>query len=54
LDLGFVCRTAAQSVGGTGGGHTIASGATIPKGKEKVFIEKADKIVGEQMKGKDK
>lgn len=51
LDLGFVCRTAAQSVGGTGGGHTIASGATIPKGKEKVFIEKADKIVGEQMKG---
>lgn len=54
LDLGIVCRTAARSIGGTGGGHTIASGATIPKGKEKVFIEKADEIVSEQMKGNDK
>lgn len=50
LDLGIACRTAAQSIGGTGGGHTIASGATIPKGKEKVFIEKVDEIIAEQIK----
>jgi RecJ-like exonuclease len=35
-------------VGGVGGGHAVASGATIPKGKETEFLAKLDSIVGEQ------
>ncbi len=41
---------AAKKVGGSGGGHSIAAGATIPKGKEKEFLEILDRIIGEQMR----
>jgi RecJ-like exonuclease len=40
---------ASRAVGGDGGGHDIAAGATIPTGKETAFVEKADALVGEQL-----
>lgn len=50
LDLAIAMREASISVGGTGGGHDIASGGIIPKGMEKKFIEMMDSIIGEQLK----
>ncbi|HKW43518.1 MAG TPA: DHH family phosphoesterase [Thermoplasmata archaeon] len=52
LDLAVALREAAASVGGNGGGHNIASGATIPKGKEEKFLGLVDEIVGRQLSGK--
>lgn len=48
IDLATACREAAESVGGDGGGHNIASGATIPKGKEEKFLGLVDDLVGRQ------
>ena len=42
-------RNAAQAVGGDGGGHTIAAGATIPADERHSFLHEADEIVGEQL-----
>ncbi len=52
VDLAVALRDAAASVGGNGGGHNIASGATIPKGKEDKFIGTVDEIVGRQLGSK--
>jgi single-stranded-DNA-specific exonuclease len=49
LDLDRVCREAAAKVGGEGGGHRVASGATIPKGQETPFLREADRLLGEQL-----
>lgn len=49
LDLSIIIRESAESVGGVGGGHNIAAGATIPKGKEDEFLEKFEKRVKEQL-----
>lgn len=49
LDLDAVCRKAAESVHGQGGGHRVASGATIPPGTEERFLEVASSVVGEQL-----
>jgi RecJ-like exonuclease len=49
LDLSVVMREAAQSVGGDGGGHDVAAGATIPAGREDAFLDAADAIVAEQL-----
>jgi RecJ-like exonuclease len=49
LDLSVALREAAAEVGGSGGGHPVASGATIPKGKEDAFLEVVDYIVGKQL-----
>lgn len=49
LDLAFALREAAKGVGGHGGGHPIASGATIPKGKEEAFLNAVNEIVGKQL-----
>ena len=38
-------------LGGHGGGHKIAAGATIALEKEKEFLEKVDKILVQQLKG---
>ncbi len=48
IDLAVACRDAAASLEGDGGGHNIASGATIPKGKEEKFLAAVDEIVGRQ------
>jgi single-stranded DNA-specific DHH superfamily exonuclease len=49
LDLSLALRKAAEAVGGNGGGHTIASGASIPPGTEERFLAIVDDIVGEQL-----
>src|SRR5438128_10692757 len=51
LDLAAALREAASEVSGNGGGHNIASGATIPKGKEDRFLSRVDEIVGRQLEG---
>ncbi|WP_266079561.1 single-stranded-DNA-specific exonuclease RecJ [Haladaptatus caseinilyticus] len=50
LDLSVVMKEASRAVGGDGGGHNVAAGATIPKGEERTFIDRADELVGEQMR----
>lgn len=52
LDLAAALREASMQVGGTGGGHDIASGATLPKGTAMKFLDIVDSIVGKQLKGK--
>ena len=49
LDLSIALRKAAEAVGGAGGGHTIASGASIPPGTEEKFLAIVDDMVGEQL-----
>jgi RecJ-like exonuclease len=49
LDLSAVMREASRAVGGDGGGHDVAAGATIPAGEEGAFVEAADGIVGDQL-----
>ena len=51
LDLSVALRKAAEAVGGAGGGHTIASGASVPPGAEEKFLALVDEIVGEQLHG---
>lgn len=51
LNLAIALREAASLFGGVGGGHSIAAGATIPKGKSKEFIEALDGIIGRQLRG---
>ncbi len=50
LDLSVVMKRSSESVGGVGGGHNIAAGATIPKGREEEFLSYADRMVKGQMK----
>jgi RecJ-like exonuclease len=49
LDLDQALREAAQSVQGEGGGHRVASGATIPPGSEERFLDKADELLSVQL-----
>jgi len=48
IDLAAALREAAEAVGGTGGGHNIASGATVPRGREEKFLSLVDEAVGRQ------
>jgi len=49
LDLASVLSTSATELSGTGGGHNIAAGATIPLDTDKKFLERVDELVGEQL-----
>ncbi|MFB6198848.1 MAG: DHH family phosphoesterase [Halobacteriaceae archaeon] len=49
LDLSKVMSGAASEVGGDGGGHDIAAGATVPAGEERAFIEAANEIISSQL-----
>lgn len=49
LNLSLIMRESAKEVGGSGGGHDIAAGAVIPRGKEKQFVETANRLIGEQL-----
>jgi RecJ-like exonuclease len=51
LDLSTVMREASRAVGGDGGGHDVAAGATIPRGERDAFVAEADAIVGDQLDG---
>jgi RecJ-like exonuclease len=49
LDLSVVMREASRTVGGDGGGHDIAAGATVPAGREGEFVAAADDVLAEQL-----
>ena len=49
LDLSVAMREAASRIGGVGGGHNIASGASIPVEKQDEFINILDGIVSDQL-----
>lgn len=49
LDLSEIMRIASQSLGGQGGGHKIAAGATIPPGSEEEFLGIVNRMVAEQL-----
>ncbi len=49
LNLSAVVRAAATGVGGDGGGHDVAAGATVPKDGKAEFLTRADRLVGEQL-----
>ena len=49
LDLSSVMKIASEVVGGYGGGHNIAAGATIPRGTEEKFLDAVDDMVLAQL-----
>lgn len=49
LDLAGAFRTVASSMGGEGGGHKVAAGATVAVGQEQDFIAAVDTIIAEQL-----
>jgi len=49
LDLATAMKEAAAGVGGMGGGHDIAAGASIPEGKEEEFLDALDAIIVRQV-----
>lgn len=49
LDLSSAMRHASEMVGGSGGGHNIAAGATVPEGREEDFLLAIDRMVASQL-----
>ena len=49
LDLSAIMKKASEMVGGYGGGHNIAAGATIPEGKEEEFLNIAEDLIAAQL-----
>ena len=49
LDLSEVMKTAASLVGGFGGGHSVAAGATIPADKKEEFLDAVEDLVSSQI-----
>jgi len=53
VDLAAIMRAASREVGGEGGGHAAAAGATIPPGSEQEFLAIANRLVRGQLGGAD-
>ena len=51
IHLGNAMREVSKSLGGEGGGHDIAAGATIPKTEVDSFIELVDELLDKQLAG---
>lgn len=49
LDLSEVMKKASELVGGYGGGHNIAAGATIPEGTEEDFLNIVEDLIASQI-----
>ncbi len=49
VDLATAMREGAAAVGGQGGGHKGAAGATIPRDAEAAFLARVDAIVADQL-----
>jgi single-stranded-DNA-specific exonuclease len=49
LDLSYAMSNAARALGGVGGGHNVAAGATIPLHAKEEFLKIVDLIVGGQI-----
>jgi RecJ-like exonuclease len=52
VNLSEAMSLVSAEVGGAGGGHDIAAGATIPDGKKEEFARKLDLFIGEQLRRK--
>jgi len=50
LDLSSALKKSAEKLGGSGGGHAVAAGATVPIDKEEEFLKSVDEIVGLQLR----
>ncbi len=50
MDLSAAMRAVGEKVGGAGGGHNIAAGATIPSSRKDQFLRLLDELVGAQLK----
>ncbi|HPW72832.1 MAG: DHH family phosphoesterase [Methanothrix sp.] len=53
LDLASALSLSARAVGGMGGGHNVAAGATIPQKAKEEFLQMMDSIISEQLSGKN-
>ena len=53
LDLSVVMGEASRSVGGDGGGHDVAAGATIPADERDAFLAAADGLIAQQLPSPD-
>ncbi|WP_400208280.1 DHHA1 domain-containing protein [Candidatus Methanomassiliicoccus intestinalis] len=51
LDLSLAMSASAQACGGSGGGHNIAAGASVPYGREGEFLLQLDRLIGRQLSG---
>jgi len=49
LNLSKALKKVAGAVNGVGGGHSIAAGATIPKGKEEEFLTLLEEEIKDQL-----
>ena len=49
VDLAVALRESTKTVGGEGGGHSIASGGSIPLGTSEEFLKNMDAIIGGQI-----
>jgi len=49
IDLSAAMGAAAKAVGGNGGGHRIASGASFPSSLKQKFLETLDRVICEQI-----
>jgi RecJ-like exonuclease len=49
LDLGGAMKKISADIGGHGGGHRIAAGATISSDKEEMFLNKVDEVLSSQI-----
>ncbi len=49
VNLGEALRVAAEAVGGFGGGHNAAAGASIPEGSEADFIDSVETTIDSQL-----
>ncbi len=50
LDLGELCRKVSKEFDGSGGGHDIASGATVDEEKIDLFLKRMDEEVGDMLR----
>jgi len=54
VNLAKALNKASKDVGGGGGGHNIAAGAHIPKGKEGEFLALLEDVIRQQLEGEKK
>lgn len=54
LDLAHAVKIAAEKVGGAGGGHDIAAGATIDRNREEDFLRELEAIIAAQLGDPDR
>jgi RecJ-like exonuclease len=52
LNLSEAISQVCQEIGGAGGGHDIAAGATVPFGKKEEFIERLNELIARQITGR--